>query len=48
MSTKPVFEKIEKIQRSYVLLCATCDSYANDTGSYCDHYWQKSIYFATM
>jgi len=37
MSTKPVFEKITKLQKSCVPLCghATCGF---DTGTYCDCY----------
>jgi len=39
MSTKPVFEKIPKMQGSCVPSCGTYDICAFDTGMYCDYYW---------
>ena len=40
MSTKRVFEKITKKQRSYVPLCRHTIFVLYDTGMYCDCYWQ--------
>jgi len=48
MSTKPVFEKIEKIAKVVCSLMWTYDICAFDTGTYYDYYWQKLWYFAVM
>jgi len=41
MSTKPVFEKIAKIQRSLCPTTWTYDICAFDTGTHYDYYWQN-------